>query len=101
MIALSTRLIFMTARFATAMARFSRMPTVTIFAANLKRLGFFGCSVLGNPYGANTVDSTSCLGGGQQIYLGPWVGEAVYDGNYFDGGSDDMTDTLDLTRRPA
>ena len=46
-----------------------------------------------NPYGANTINSTSSWGGGQQVYMSPWVNEALYKGNTFSGGAENMTDT--------
>ncbi|MFT5856292.1 MAG: hypothetical protein ACI8XO_003545, partial [Verrucomicrobiales bacterium] len=57
----------------------------------LERFNITDCSIL-NPYGSNTVDSTSANGGGQQFYLSGWVGRATYRNNLFDGGADDMTD---------
>ncbi len=57
----------------------------------LKKVGFYDC-VISNPFGANTVNSVSSWGGGQQCKLGSWVGLAEYLRNDFDGGSDDMTD---------
>jgi hypothetical protein len=51
----------------------------------------FGCEVL-NPYGANTLNSSSAWGGGQQLYLAAWVADAVYQNCVFEGGSADLTD---------
>lgn len=54
------------------------------------RLGHFGftrCRVT-NPYGSNTTNALSALGGGTQVGLNPWVASAVYMDNFFDGGSD-------------
>jgi hypothetical protein len=50
------------------------------------------CQVL-NPYGANTIDSTTAFGGGQQIALPAWVADAIYENCVFDGGGPDMTDS--------
>lgn len=53
---------------------------------------FKECEFL-NPYGSNTSNGASAWGGGQQIYLAPWVDRAVYEDCLFDGGAEDMTDT--------
>ncbi|NQW26245.1 MAG: hypothetical protein HQ473_07785, partial [Cryomorphaceae bacterium] len=50
-----------------------------------------GCEIV-NPYGANTKDSLSAFGGGQQFYISPWVARMVYRNCLFDGGGEDMTD---------
>jgi len=55
-------------------------------------LSFENCQLL-NPYGANTVDSQTAWGGGQQVYVTPWVAEARYESCLFEGGGEDMTDT--------
>ena len=52
---------------------------------------FQDCRVL-NPYGSNTFNGTNVMGGGQQIYIPPWVAEARYEGCLFEGGGVDMTD---------
>jgi len=57
----------------------------------LNHIGFYHC-IVSNPYGANTENSVSSWGGGQQCKIGSWVGLAEYIGNHFDGGGDDMTD---------
>tara|TARA_B110000908_G_scaffold172707_1_gene242204 strand:- start:2208 stop:3731 length:1524 start_codon:yes stop_codon:yes gene_type:complete len=57
----------------------------------LNNLGLYDCVVI-NPYGANTVDSQYSWGGGQQVKISSWVGRMVHLRNYFDGGSEDMTD---------
>lgn len=54
-------------------------------------VSFESCQIL-NPYGANTIDSSGSFGGGQQVYLNPWVQEARYYQNTFEGGGEDMTD---------
>ncbi|MCP5536773.1 MAG: hypothetical protein H7A51_11165 [Akkermansiaceae bacterium] len=59
---------------------------------HLRQLGFYHCDLL-NPFGANTENSTSAWGGGQQTYISQWVGDAIYKGNVFEGGGADMTDT--------
>jgi hypothetical protein len=53
----------------------------------LAHFGFLRCQVL-NPYGSNTTDAQTAYGGGQQARMDRWVGEAVYTGCLFDGGSD-------------
>lgn len=58
---------------------------------NLQELGFYGCQFL-NPFGANTKDGGIGWGGGQQTYLSQWVGRAIYQGNLFEGGGEDMSD---------
>lgn len=58
---------------------------------HLRQLGFYDCDLL-NPFGSNTVNSTSAWGGGQQTYLSQWVGDAIYKGCLFEGGGQDMTD---------
>jgi hypothetical protein len=60
----------------------------------LARFGFYRCGVT-NQFGPNTTNVT--LGSGQQIRLNPWVGQAIYADNYFDGGSD----TPDLRYNPT
>ena len=63
------------------------------------RLGHFGftrCRVL-NPYGSNTTQGWTVFGGGVQIRLNPWIGEAVYADSYFDGGSN----VVDPVRNPG
>jgi hypothetical protein len=55
------------------------------------------CTVL-NPYGSNTTNAWTALGGGQQIRLGPWVGRAYYEGNLFDGGT---AGAIDYTKNPG
>jgi hypothetical protein len=40
-----------------------------------------------NPWGANAIDDPRSWGGGQMVNITPWIGTALYDGNYFDGGS--------------
>jgi len=57
----------------------------------IKKMGFYGCR-FDNPYGSNTYDSTAALGGGQQVYLSPWVRDAEYFGNTFIGGSEAMNE---------
>ena len=52
---------------------------------------FRDCRVL-NPYGSNTINGEGAWGGGQQIYIPPWVAEARYEGCLFEGGGADMTD---------
>jgi hypothetical protein len=59
----------------------------------LSKLGFYDCE-LSNPFGSNTVNSTSAWGGGQQTYLSQWIGDAVYKRCLFEGGGEDMTDPL-------
>lgn len=58
----------------------------------LKQFNMTDCQVL-NPYGSNTVEGTSAYGGGQQVNLTPWVGNAVYRRNLFIGGPDDISTT--------
>lgn len=48
------------------------------------------CSVQ-NPYGSNTESGATSDGGGTQVYLTSWVDRAVYEGNYFSGGPDNLT----------
>lgn len=55
------------------------------------RFEMINCRVL-NPYGANTEDSVSAWGGGQQIFTAAWVAEAHYENCVFDGGSPNLTD---------
>jgi hypothetical protein len=45
-----------------------------------------GCQIL-NPWGANSVASSRMWGGGQQVNINSWVGDAIYENNVFDGGS--------------
>jgi hypothetical protein len=52
---------------------------------------FRDCEIL-NPYGSNTMNGQTAWGGGQQIYLAPWIAEAIYENNLFEGGGEDMTD---------
>lgn len=58
---------------------------------HLQELGFYGCQLL-NPFGSNTKDGGIGWGGGQQTYLSQWVGRAIYEGNFFEGGGEDMSD---------
>lgn len=58
---------------------------------HLQELGFYRCQLL-NPFGANTKDGGDAWGGGQQTYLSQWVGRAIYEGNLFEGGGEDMSD---------
>jgi len=58
----------------------------------IKRFGIYNCNIL-NPYGSNSINSLGSWGGGQQVRVSPWVDEAIYTGNYFTGGSEDMTDS--------
>jgi len=58
----------------------------------LKLVKFDNCHVL-NPYGANTINAWTAWGGGQQIFISPWVDRADYRGNYFDGAGDNMHET--------
>lgn len=60
--------------------------------SKLKLFQMTGCKVL-NPYGANTVDSGGAFGGGQQLYLAPWIDTALIDGNVFEGASSDLSDS--------
>ena len=53
----------------------------------LAQFGFRRCKVL-NPYGSNTSTNEISFGGGQQVRMNPWVRNAVYMDNEFDGGSD-------------
>jgi hypothetical protein len=70
--------------------------SVTLYANGYDIRGFggcfhmSGCQVL-NPYGANTLNSTSAFGGGQQIAMSAWVADAIYENCTFDGGAEDMT----------
>jgi len=52
-----------------------------------KNLVFNNC-VFDNPYGSNTIDGTAAFGGGQQVYVSPWVDRVDYIANRFYGGSD-------------
>lgn len=52
----------------------------------LNLFSFNRCGVT-NRFGANTTNSWTALGGGQQVRVSPWVNRAVYTDNYFDGGS--------------
>lgn len=45
------------------------------------------CNVL-NPFGSNTTNAAASYGGGAQVLMDSWVGEALYHDNLFDGGSD-------------
>lgn len=56
------------------------------------QVNFDHCQVL-NPYGSNTQNGSAAWGGGQQVYLSPWIDTAVYENCLFDGGAEDMTDT--------
>jgi hypothetical protein len=64
---------------------------------NLKQFGMFDCEVR-NPYGSNTIQGATAYGGGQQVYLSPWVGSATYRNNLFVGGPDEVTN---LTLNPG
>jgi len=57
----------------------------------LKHLEFISCNIL-NPHGSNTNGILNGWGGGQQISMGSWVGEAHYEGCRFEGGQADMSD---------
>jgi len=57
------------------------------YRGKLEHFGFYRCRVL-NPYGSNTLEGQTALGGGQQVRLTPWIGYAIYRENYFDGSSD-------------
>lgn len=56
------------------------------YNGKLKRFTVRDCEFL-NPYGANTVLPNSTYGGGQQVYVSPWVAEALYEDCLFDGGT--------------
>ncbi len=56
----------------------------------LRKVGFYNSRFM-NPYGSNTIDGNVALGGGQQVYISPWVNLVEYIGNYFDGAGDQMT----------
>ncbi|MDB4328651.1 hypothetical protein N9982_01370 [Akkermansiaceae bacterium] len=60
---------------------------------HLRNLGFYNCELL-NPFGSNTKDGGIAWGGGQQTYLSQWIGLAVYENNLFEGGGEDMRDSL-------
>jgi hypothetical protein len=45
------------------------------------------CDLL-NLYGSNMTNAAVAYGGGVQVYLDAWVGEALYHDNFFDGGSE-------------
>lgn len=57
----------------------------------LRHFGMYSCEIT-NPYGANTENSVTSWGGGQQVKIWPWIARAEYVGNLFDGGSADMSD---------
>jgi hypothetical protein len=59
----------------------------------LAHFGFRRSRVL-NPYGSNTLNEQSSYGGGQQIRVNPWIGNAVYAENFFEGGSDNPDPVL-------
>ena len=59
---------------------------------NLRHFGMYNSQLL-NPYGAATENSGIAYGGGIQVGLTPWVGTATYEGNLFEGGGEDMTDS--------
>jgi len=61
----------------------------------LAHFGLYRCQVL-NPFGANATAPFN--GGGPQVRLSSWVGSAVYDGNYFVGGS---AEPFDPTNNPT
>jgi len=71
--------------------------SISLYGVSYDDLGKLGalriehCRIL-NPYGSNTVNSTSAFGGGQQVYMSSWVGVAYYENNVFEGGGEDMTD---------
>lgn len=54
----------------------------------LRAMIFKECEFL-NPYGANTMNGQQAYGGGQQIFISPWVDYAHYENNYFMGRSVD------------
>ena len=60
--------------------------------AKCGRVNFTNSQFL-NPYGSNTQNGAAAWGGGQQVYLSPWIDIALYENCLFDGGSEDMTDT--------
>jgi hypothetical protein len=72
--------------------------SVSVYGNGYDIRGFGGsfhmsdCQIL-NPYGANTIDSQTAFGGGQQIALPAWVADAIYENCVFDGGGPDMTDS--------
>ena len=57
-----------------------------------KSLVFDNC-VFDNPYGSNTIEGTAAFGGGQQVYVSPWVDRVDYKANEFYGGSDLINET--------
>lgn len=52
---------------------------------------FQRCKAL-NPYGSNTTNAWTALGGGQQMRLDSWVNHALYADSYFDGGTNGTPD---------
>jgi hypothetical protein len=70
--------------------------SITLYGNGYDIRGFGGCfhmrncKVL-NPYGANTLNSSSAFGGGQQIAMPAWVADAIYEGCVFEGGGPEMT----------
>jgi hypothetical protein len=71
--------------------------SVTVYGNGYDIRGFGGCFHMAdckilNPYGANTIDSATAFGGGQQVALPAWVADAIYENCEFDGGGPDLTD---------
>lgn len=71
--------------------------SVTVYGNGYDIRGFGGCFHMEdcrilNPHGANTIDSATAFGGGQQIALPAWVADAIYENCEFDGGGPDLTD---------
>lgn len=85
-------LAFKNCRFLNCHGAIRTFATGSNIWGNLNQFSMIGCEVL-NPYGSNTVEGNAAYGGGQQINLTPWVGNAIYRNNLFVGGPDVVPDT--------
>jgi hypothetical protein len=86
------RLAFKNCRFVNCHGAIRTFAAGSNIWGNLKQFSMVDCEVL-NPYGSNTVEGAAAYGGGQQVNLTRWVGNAVYRQNLFIGGPDIVTDT--------
>jgi hypothetical protein len=60
----------------------------------LKNVAIRKCNI-DNPYGSNTENGRSALGGGTQVYLTAWVERALYEQNFFSGGAKFLVDSAE------